>query len=44
MISIFNELIRLMEFIKYASFFYFSKHVIASAQHFGRIMRRHNNF
>ena len=32
-----------MGFIEYTSFFYSNKHVMASARHFGRIMRHHNS-
>jgi hypothetical protein len=33
-----------MEFMEYASFLDFNKHVMASARHFGRIMRHQDNF
>jgi hypothetical protein len=33
-----------MEFIEYASFLDSSKHVIASARHFGRIMSHHDSY
>jgi hypothetical protein len=33
-----------MGFIEYASFLDSSKHVMASARHFSRIMRHHDNF
>jgi hypothetical protein len=32
-----------MWFIDYASFFNYSKHVMASVRHFDRIMRRHDS-
>jgi hypothetical protein len=33
-----------MGFMKYALFLDSNKHVMASARHFGRIMRRHDSF
>jgi hypothetical protein len=33
-----------MRFIEYASFLDSCKHIIASAWHFGRMMRRHDSF
>jgi hypothetical protein len=33
-----------MGFMEYASFLGSSKHVMASVQHFGRIMKRHDSF
>jgi hypothetical protein len=33
-----------MRFIEYASFLDSSKHVMASARHFGRIIRRQDSF
>jgi hypothetical protein len=33
-----------MEFMEYASFLDSSEDVMASARHFGRIMRRHDSF
>jgi hypothetical protein len=33
-----------MGFMEYASFLDYSKHVMASTRHIGRIMRCHDNF
>jgi hypothetical protein len=42
-LDIINQ-IRFMEFMEYASFLDSNTHVMASARHFGRLMRRHDNF